>query len=129
MQLLPSTAAYISGNKKLRQNKSRLFTAEYNLELGQEYVSYLMDKPFINGNLLYMMTAYNAGPGNLYKWLKTIKDNNDPLLFMEIIPSQETRIYLERVMANYWIYQMRLNQPTLTLDLLSDDQWPVIIRR
>ena len=48
---------------------------------------------------------------------------------MEIIPSQETRIYLERVMANYWIYQMRLNQPTLTLDLLSDDQWPVIIRR
>lgn len=129
MQLLPSTAAYISGNKKLRQNQSRLFTAEYNLELGQEYVSYLMDKPFINGNLLYMMTAYNAGPGNLYKWLKTIKDNNDPLLFMEIIPSQETRIYLERVMANYWIYQMRLNQPTLTLDLLSEDQWPVIIRR
>lgn len=60
---------------------------------------------------------------------QTIKDNNDPLLFMEIIPSQETRIYLERVMANYWIYQMRLNQPTLTLDLLSDDQWPVIIRR
>ncbi len=126
MQLLPSTAAYISGNKLLRRNRQKLFGIQYNLELGQDYVSYLLDKPFINGNLLYMLTAYNAGPGNLSKWLKSVKDNNDPLLYMEIIPSRETRIYIERVMANYWIYQIRLDKPTPTLKQLSKDKWPVI---
>lgn len=126
MQLLPSTAAYISGNKALKRNKSRLFRAEYNLELGQSYVEYLLSKPFINGNLLYMLTAYNAGPGNLSKWQKNVKYGNDPLLYMEVIPSKETRIYIERVMANYWIYQIRLKKPTPTLEQLGQDQWPTI---
>lgn len=129
MQLLPSTAAYISGNKKLRKNQQKLFQIQYNLKLGQDYVSYLMEKPFINGNLLYMLTAYNAGPGNLSKWLKNIKDNNDPLLFMEIVPSRETRIYMERVMANYWIYQIRMGQTTSTLKQLSEDKWPVLSKK
>jgi soluble lytic murein transglycosylase-like protein len=57
-----------------------------------------------------------------------IKDINDPLLYMEIVPSRETRIYMERVMANYWIYQIRLDQPTPTLKQLSQDKWPVISR-
>lgn len=126
MQLLPSTAAYISGNKSLRRNKSRLFKAEYNIELGQSYVTYLMEKPFIGGNLLYLLSAYNAGPGNLSKWQKNIKYGNDPLLYMEVIPSKETRIYIERVMANYWIYQIRLKKPTPTLEQLGQDQWPTI---
>ena len=126
MQLLPSTAAYISGNKALKRNKSRLFRAEYNLKLGQSYVEYLLSKPFIDGNLLYMLTAYNAGPGNLYKWQKNVKYNNDPLLYMEVIPSRETRIYIERVMTNYWIYQIRLKKPTPTLEQLGQDRWPSI---
>jgi len=75
-----------------------------------------------------MLTAYNAGPGNLSKWLKKIKDNNDPLLYMEIIPSRETRIYIERVIANYWIYQIRLDKPTPTLELLSKNKWPIIVQ-
>jgi len=128
MQLLPSTAAYISGNKQLRRNRQKLFEIQYNLELGQNYVKYLLEKPFINGNLIYMLTAYNAGPGNLSKWLKKIKDNNDPLLYMEIIPSRETRIYIERVIANYWIYQIRLDKPTPTLELLSKNKWPIIVQ-
>ncbi len=128
MQLLPSTAAYISGNKQLRRNRQKLFGIQYNLELGQRYVRYLLEKPFINGNLIYMLTAYNAGPGNLNKWLKKIKDNNDPLLYMEIIPSRETRIYIERVIANYWIYQIRLDKPTPTLEQLSKNKWPIILQ-
>lgn len=54
-----------------------------------------------------MMTAYNAGPGNLAKWKKNTRYGNDPLLFIEAIPSSETRIYIERVTANYWIYNAR----------------------
>ena len=48
---------------------------------------------------------------------------------MEIIPSRETRIYIERVMANYWIYQIRLDKPTPTLEQLSKDKWPIIQKK
>ena len=76
-----------------------------------------------------MLVAYNAGPGNLYKWLKTIKDNNDPLLFIELVPSRETRLYIERVMANYWIYQMRLGENPQTLQEVSQNTWPMLTKQ
>ena len=128
MQLLPSTAAHISKNKSLRKNYKKLEVAEYNLELGQQYVSYLLDKPFINGNLFYMMTAYNAGPGNLYKWLKTINDGGDPLMFIEAVPARETRIYIERVTANYWMYNSRFNQDNYTLEEVAKGEFPILRR-
>lgn len=126
LQLLPNTAYHITKDISLRRDYQPLFQAEYNLELGQQYVEYLFDKPYINGNIFYMLTAYNAGPGNLYKWQKNVKYNDDPLLFIEVIPARETRIYIERVMANYWIYQFRCNAPTPTLKALAQDHWPYI---
>ena len=128
LQLLPNTAYHITKDKSLRRDCRPLYKAEYNLELGQQYIEYLLDKPFINGNLFYMLVAYNAGPGNLYKWLKTIKDNNDPLLFIELVPSRETRLYIERVMANYWIYQIRLQEKNQTLKDVIRGKWPMLKR-
>jgi hypothetical protein len=52
--------------------------------------------------------AYNAGPGNLAVWKARFADVADPLLFIELVPYRETRAYVERVMANYWIYSLRL---------------------
>ena len=126
MQLMPSTASYISGDKSIKRDKTKLYNPKYNLELGQKYVNYLLSKPFIEGNLFFMLTAYNAGPGNLAKWLKTARYQDDPLLFIEVIPSAETRIYIERVMANYWIYNLRLKQRNLTLEQVGANQWPVL---
>lgn len=126
LQLLPNTAYHITKDKNLRRDCRPLYKAEYNLELGQQYIEYLLDKPFINGNLFYMLVAYNAGPGNLYKWLKKIKDNNDPLLFIELVPSRETRLYIERVMANYWIYQIRLQEKNQTLKDVVQGKWPML---
>ena len=40
----------------------------------------------------------------------------DPLLFIEMVPMAETRAFVERVMANYWIYRLRMGQPTPSLD-------------
>ncbi len=128
MQLLPSTAAHVTKDKSLLANKQKLFEAELNLELGQKYMAYLMDKEFINGNLFYMMTAYNAGPGNLLKWKKTIRDNDDPLLFIEVIPARQTRIYIERVMANYWIYCTRFGNEDRSLEDLAAGRWPKLER-
>lgn len=126
MQLMPGTAYHITRDASIRHDKNRLKKTDYNLELGQQYVSYLLDKPYVDGNLFYLMTAYNAGPGNLFKWQKSTRYNNDALLFIEAIPSAETRIYIERVMANYWIYNMRFNLPNPTLEQVAAGGWPLM---
>ena len=126
MQLMPNTAYHISGDKTVKKQKNKLLNLDYNLSLGQKYVSYLLSKPFIEGNLFYLLTAYNGGPGNLLKWKKNARFYNDPLLFIEVIPSAETRIYIERVMANYWIYNMRFGNKNHSLEQLAEGKWPVI---
>ena len=57
---------------------------------------------------------------------KEIDFNGDPLLFIESIPSRETRGYVERVVANYWIYQDRMGEPQVTLDQVARGEWPVM---
>ena len=72
-----------------------------------------------------MATAWNGGPGNLNKWRRNINHMNDPLFFIESIPSRETRIFIEKVLSNLWIYRLRLGQPTPSLDAIAAGQWPV----
>ena len=79
----------------------------------------------VNNNLIYMAAAYNGGPGNLQKWLKETYHNNDPLLFMEGIPSRETRWFMEKILTNYWIYQNQFNQNSLSLIELAKGNDPV----
>ena len=126
MQLMPNTAYHITKDKSFKKDNSLLLDAEYNLDLGQQYVDYLMSKPFIDGNLFYMMAAYNGGPSNMLKWKKEAKYKNDPLMFIEVIPSAETRIYIERVMANYWIYNFRFGLPNPTLQQVAEGKWPLL---
>ena len=126
MQLLSSTAVYVTNDRRLGHDKTALFETEVNLETGQKYVAYLMEKPFIGNNLFFLTTAYNAGPGNLYKWQKKTNYNNDPLMYIEAIPSRQTRIYIERVLANFWIYNARFGQSNKSLDELIRNQWPTL---
>lgn len=126
MQLLSSTAVYVTNDRRLGHDKSALFETEVNLETGQKYVAYLMEKPFIGNNLFFLTTAYNAGPGNLYKWQKKTNYNDDPLMYIEAIPARQTRIYIERVLANFWIYNARFGQSNKSLEQLIHSQWPTL---
>ncbi|MDD4556862.1 MAG: lytic transglycosylase domain-containing protein [Alphaproteobacteria bacterium] len=126
MQLMPNTAYHVTRNRDLRRNKEPLFDVELNLKIGQKYVEYLMKKPYIEGNLFYLLTAYNAGPGNLVKWRKKVRDDNDPLMFIEAIPARQTRIYIERVMANYWLYNFRMGTESLSLEQIAFGLWPTL---
>ncbi len=126
MQLLPSTAALIANDYKLRRrHRSKLNNPELNIKLGQNYISHLMEYEKIGKNLFFIATAYNGGPGNLFKWKKRLKDNDDPLLFIESLPAKETRIYIERIMTNIWIYRSRLGQDTPSLEQLANGEWPM----
>jgi len=71
------------------------------------------------------MTAWNAGPGNLAKWMKSVKHQDDSLLFIESIPSKETRNFVERTLTNYWIYRQRFEQATHSLDAVAAGKWPI----
>ena len=126
MQLMPSTAYYVQKDNQLKRDRSKLFDAAYNIETGRKYVNYLLEKDYIDGNLFFMTAAYNAGPGNLMKWKKKAKYQNDPLLFIEVLPAQQTRLYIERVMANYWIYEMRAGRKPESLAQLQSGLWPTV---
>lgn len=127
MQVMPATAHYIAGGNDAKDN-DRLKDPVTNLEIGQKYVRHLLDQDGVGNDLLSMAIAYNAGPGNLRKWKREMADiQNDPLLFIEMIPMAETRNYVERVLANYWIYAMRMNQPLPSLDSVAEGKWATYV--
>jgi soluble lytic murein transglycosylase-like protein len=128
MQLMPSTAAGTMKDTTLDNpgTKARLFNPAFNLSIGQRYVQKMYSFVEPEGDLFKLVVAYNGGPGNLQKWLKEVEHRGDPLLFIESIPSRETRGYVERVVANYWIYQDRLGEAKTTLDQVARGEWPVL---
>jgi soluble lytic murein transglycosylase len=128
MQLMPATAAGTMKDTTLDNPgaKAKLFDPAFNLSVGQRYVQKMFSFVEPDGNLIHLVVAYNGGPGNLQKWLKEVEHRGDPLLFIESIPSRETRGYVERVVANYWIYQDRLGETKTTLDQIARGQWPVL---
>ena len=125
MQLMPATAKLMAVRAGLpAPDRDNLTDPELSLTLAQEYINHLLTTDRIGNNLLLLTAAYNAGPGPIPKWLAGDDVRDDPLLFIESIPFQETHGYVQRVLANYWIYRMRLGQPTPDLDALAAGNWP-----
>lgn len=125
MQIMPDTGRELAKQLSYPFQKKLLKEPEYNLSLGQNYLLHLMSLPAVGNNILFLSIAYNAGPGNLIKWKKKMKYNNDPLLFLESIPSKETRSFTERIIVNYWIYRNLMGQPLPSLDMTATGTWPI----
>ena len=125
MQLLPSTARIIARKERLNFDPNQLQNPVINISLGQKYLLELLHDPIVSNNLFKLAVAYNAGPGKLSRWEKTVRYDNDPLLFIESIPVAETRIFVERVMTNYWIYRLKYNQNTDSLEKVASGEWPI----
>lgn len=125
MQMMPATAVHVSRAEIYQANEGRglLKTPEISLDLGQKYVEELLNSAQVGQDLFSLAIAYNAGPGTLAKWKAERADINDPLLFIETIPYAETRTYVERVMANYWIYRMKFDQPNDSMVALAEGKW------
>ncbi|MCB9996952.1 MAG: lytic transglycosylase domain-containing protein [Rhodospirillales bacterium] len=126
MQLMPATASFISGRRDYRSREGQysLTDPQLNLDIGQRYVENLLYQDHIGTELFSLVIAYNAGPGNLRKWKQELRGmQGDPLLFVESIPMKETRAFVERVMANYWIYRLKMDQATPSLDGVAEGHW------
>lgn len=115
MQLMPEAAARAAGDDKLRQDMSPLFDPAFNLRVGQDYLTWLMERG-VGYDLLQVVAAYNGGPGTLQRTVAMVGEQADSLLVIECLPSVETRNYVEKVVAAYWAYRDHFGKTTATLD-------------
>ena len=118
MQVRPGTARDVAGNS------AQLFNPSTNLEYGQRYLEQLRDMRATGGLLPKVMAAYNAGPTPVERWNSEVRDGGDPLLFMESLPYYETRAYVNIVMRNYWMYQLRDDGKAEALTAMAQGKWP-----
>ncbi len=122
MQIMPVTARAITGDKRL--TNARLGDPGFNLELGQRLVLSLAGEDEIAGGLLPLLASYNAGLGGFASWAGQVRAHGDPLLFIESIPIQETRQFVQRALAYTWIYAARLGLPAASLNALASGEFP-----
>ncbi len=102
MQISPSTGKWASEVLEIENySEDILFDPETNIRIGTWYLSTLF-KEFDN-NLDSVLAAYNAGSGNVNKWLNDENYSRDKTS-LAIIPFQETKDYLVRVKKNYKVY-------------------------
>ena len=91
---MPATASYVAGDPSLRERSGvrRLNDPGLSLELGQRYLLHLVRHEVVGDDLIRLLAAYNAGPGNLARWLPSNGHRDDPFLFIESLPIPETRV-------------------------------------
>jgi soluble lytic murein transglycosylase len=105
MQLMPGTAREQAGKMGYGYDYGRLTSdPSYNVMLGSAYFSRLLNT--WDGNVPLAVASYNAGAGNVRKWVRNNGDprNTDVLRWIERIPFMETRGYVQRVIENSVVY-------------------------
>jgi soluble lytic murein transglycosylase len=123
MQMMLSSARQAASRAGIPYRPSDLLSdTAYNIQLGMtEFSGDLSDW---NGSYILAAAAYNAGPGNVKKWIATYGDprspNVDPIDWIEMIPFNETRNYVQRVLENTQVYRNRLSGHDQPLKILVD---------
>lgn len=108
MQLMPATAREQAGKLGLGYSRDNLIAdPNYNMQLGDAYFARMLD--YYGGAYPLAIAAYNAGPGNVNRWLRA---NGDPrqggidyVTWIERIPIYETKNYVQRVIENAAVYE------------------------
>ena len=123
MQLMPATAAGVASKLQLPYSVDRLTSdGVYNLTLGRSYIERLIDD--FGGSYPLAIAAYNAGPGRIKQWLREFGDPRGRDISMvdwiEMIPFNETRLYVQRVLENLQIYRGQDTNNVTAFSLASD---------
>ncbi|MGR5141294.1 murein transglycosylase [Photobacterium sp. DNB23_23_1] len=113
MQLMPATAKETA--KKLGRNyegKSSLFDPGVNIRLGSGYLKMMLEQ--YDNNRIFAFAAYNAGPSRVTRWRKGTDGRLDVYAFIEAIPFNETRGYVQNILM-FEIYYGDLTQSPVPL--------------
>jgi peptidoglycan lytic transglycosylase len=122
MQLMPATARATARNASIPFSVQRLTTDPlYNVTLGAHHLDELLGG--LQRSYILTFVGYNAGPGRALQWVHDYGDPRggavDPIDWIERIPFDETRDYVQKVMENLQLYRSRTGHPlSLTQDLL-----------
>lgn len=113
LQLLPGTARDMARKTGIGFSKQKLTRdAGYNATLGSAYLDEQLDR--FGGSYILTFAGYNAGPRRIDDWIKRYGDprkmSTDRVIdWIERIPFTETRNYVQRVMENFQVYNMRIS--------------------
>jgi soluble lytic murein transglycosylase len=123
MQLMPATAKRVAGGLRLPFSLARLSSdGLYNIRLGRSYIETLLDD--FGGSYPLAIAAYNAGPGRVKEWLHDFGDPRGAgigmVSWIEMIPFNETRSYVQRVLENLQIYRGQAGDTATAFSLVAD---------
>jgi peptidoglycan lytic transglycosylase len=123
MQLMPATAETMAEMAGVTYDPGRLTRDPmYNARLGTEYLARMLAR--YDGSYVLATAAYNAGPGRVDQWIRTEGDPRDPevdaVVWIELIPFNETRNYVMRVLEALHVYRARLQGRAAPVQLVAD---------
>ncbi|TSJ61603.1 lytic transglycosylase domain-containing protein [Starkeya sp. 3C] len=109
MQVMPATGRTIAQRTGAAYDPKRLSHPTVNVQFGAAELRSLLDN--YQNNYVLTFAGYNAGRGNVSKWIAQYGDPRDPSVdpidWVERIPFSETRNYVQRVMENAQVYKSR----------------------
>lgn len=107
MQLMPGTAKQIARKEKWKfTGVSSLTDPATNIKYGSTYLRWMLDK--FDNNRVLAAAAYNAGPGRIPRWRSNDGIERDAAMFIECIPFDETRKYVQNVLLYDSLYNFLL---------------------
>ncbi len=123
LQVMPITANHVCKDYKLKCDVPRLLTdTSYNAMMGSAYIADRMSE--FRGSYVLGIAGYNAGPGRARQWIAEFGDPRDPKVdvvdWIMRIPFEETRDYVQKVLANIQVYRARLGESQTALRLNDD---------
>ena len=131
MQIMPATARQVARQIRVVYNGRKLLSDPgYNILLGRTYLSDLLDK--YGGSYVLALAAYNAGPARADRWIEGFGDPRDPAVdtvdWIERIPIDETRNYVQRILESLNAYRQQRGAPLAEADGLPKLEHFVIER-
>jgi soluble lytic murein transglycosylase len=123
MQLMPQTAKLTAASVKMKYEMGRLiFDPSYNVTLGAAFLAQLLSG--YNGSYVLALAAYNAGPGRVSEWIGDLGDprdkSTDAIDWIERIPFNETRNYVQRILESVQLYRCRFESGNTRFQILED---------
>jgi len=122
MQLMPKTGRVTAKKHNIPlSSTSLLYEPDKNIMIGSAYLKQVMEE--YDDNIVLASAAYNAGPHRVKRWLP--EDEEKPAArWIAMVPFNETRDYIQRILAYMAIYDWRMEQPATPIKKYMPDILP-----
>ncbi|MBN7797961.1 transglycosylase SLT domain-containing protein [Parahaliea mediterranea] len=109
MQIMPATGRQVASALGEPHDTGALYDVEHNVLLGSAYYRQLLDR--FDGNRVFALTAYNAGPHRVDRWRHKPGETVPAEVWIETIPYRETRNYVQAVLAYNVVFRHLRGEP------------------